>query len=105
MSWPLVRLPPAQPPAQVPWHRQDGATVLGPHTVVTVFAGTPPPQPVRPPHATPALRQRIEYARLFEDGRCPPAPPTGSRVRRAVERYASSTGRGMAPRQDEILSS
>lgn len=103
MPWPVVRLPVAAPPAQIAWHRQDDARVLGPHTVVAVFAGTPPAPPVRPPQVVPALRQRIEYARLFEDGHSPPAPPTGSRARRAVERYAQALPGGARGERQEVL--
>lgn len=87
MPWPVPCSPPC---GQASWRHRHGPTVFGPHTVVTVFAAAPPPPPAPAPRVTPALRQRIEYARLFEDGHCPPAPPTAAALRRAVERYAAA---------------
>lgn len=91
MSWPIVRLPPPNPPAQVPWQRQEDARVLGPHTVVTVFTGPVPTVTPRPPHVAPALAQRIEYTRLFEDARCLPAPPVGQGRARALNLYKQAS--------------
>ncbi len=97
MTRPADRLPPASP---VAWprkigQRQDGARVVGPHMVVAVFPVPAAPLPANPTHCPPLLAQRIEYTRLFEDGRCLPGPPVGLGRQRAVRLYAE------AVREDE----
>jgi len=84
---PVIRLPPPHPLGPVTWQRQDDTRILGPHTVIAVFAGAMAAVAPRLPHVTPALVQRIEYTRLFEDARCEPTPPKGAKRQRAVGRY------------------
>lgn len=92
MTRPADRLPPAAPAA---WKSQDGTRVVGPHMVVAVFPVTAGPPPADPTHCAPLLAQRIEYTRLFEDGRCLPGPPVGLGRQRAVRLYTD------AVREDE----
>jgi hypothetical protein len=84
MTAPIIRLHPSAP---LIWQRHDDTRVLGPHTVVAVFAGSLAAVPPRPPHIAPALVLRIEYTRLFEDARCEPTPPEGLKRQNAVGRY------------------